>query len=56
VDSRTAGQSQKEAYSHFLNGKSPDGVSDVALTDYLSRGYSLLDLQKKWVSVWDPEI
>jgi hypothetical protein len=55
VNCRTAGLSQQEAYSSFLNGKTASGDSDVALSDYLDRGYSLLDLQKKWLSVWDPE-
>ncbi len=55
LECRMAGQSQKEAYSNYLNGKTSDGGSDVSLSDYLGRGYSLIDLQDKWLSVWDPK-
>jgi hypothetical protein len=44
-----------EAYSSFLNGKSACGGLDVDLTEYLGRGYMLLDLQDKWIGVWDPK-
>jgi hypothetical protein len=44
-----------EAYSSYLNGESACGVLGVGLTEYLGRGYSLLDLQDKWIDVWDPQ-
>jgi hypothetical protein len=51
-----AGLSLTEAYSSFLNGRTADGVLDVDLGEYLGRGYKLLDLQNKWIGVWDPEL
>ena len=42
-----------ESYSSFLNGKTASGAGDVDLAEYLGRGYMLLDLQDKWIGVWD---
>jgi hypothetical protein len=55
VTCRAAGQSLMEAYSFFLNGRSADGVLGVDLSEYLDRGYKLLDLQDKWIDLWDPK-
>jgi hypothetical protein len=49
---KAGGLSSAQTYSAFLNGKSGDGTTGVSRQDHLKRGYVLIDIQKRWLAVW----
>jgi hypothetical protein len=52
AECRAAGQSTRKAYGEFLHGRDKYG-ENIDWKLYIERGWALINLEEKWLAVWD---